>query len=484
VKNKISVAVLGLEKKLIKAVIALFLIWTLLLSAVSCVQDDSTQAKTDFGADITSEITSEITTEEITEESTAGAAEVTTEEPLLITEEETDTVKKVQKDGSKLNYLDMKAMWLSQFDMNGLYCTGSTQTSESNFRSKIKTVLKNVKSNGFNTVIVQMRPNADSMYPSDVYPMSVYVVGAYGKEAAYDPISIFIEEAHALDLSFHAWINPMRCMTVSQIASVQDRYRLKQWYSSSEYKGKYVVAVGNNYYLNPAYEEVRQLIIDGAKEILEKYDVDGLHMDDYFYPTTDASFDSQAYASYKAASGSLSLADYRRSVLNELVSGLYASVKEKNPDILFGISPAGNINTVYEKQYADVYTWCSSDKYIDYICPQVYFGLEHQTYDFKKVCQTFQNIIKNDNIDLIIGMTLGKAKSKTDQYAGSGKNEWAEHTDILKRCLEYTNTLEKCAGVSYFCYQYFYNPTSGSQVSETRAERNNFIPVLKEISWQ
>ena len=428
---------------------------------VSAIEADITPAPTEI-----IETTAEITTEEETTE------EVTT-----------DPMEGLTNPYTPLNYENMKAMWLSQFDLNSVYCSGSSQNSESVYRKYIEKILDNVAANGFNTVIVQVRPNADSMYPSEYYPMSKYVVGSYGKTASYDPFAIMIEEAHERQLSVQAWINPMRAMGTDEISKVSNDYLIKQWYKDSSKKGKYVVANGSNYYLNPAYEEVRELIINGARELLLKYEVDGLHMDDYFYPTTESSFDSAAYKEYKSNGGTKSQENFRKEMLNLLVSGLYSAVKAINPDMLFGISPAGNVNNV-RRDGADVDTWCSTEGYIDYICPQVYFGLEHQTYDFVTVCNTWSSLIKTDSVKMIIGMTLGKAKSGVDNYAGTGKNEWANNKDILKRCLEHTATLEKCTGVAYFCYQYFYSPTSGAEVKETKTERDNFIPVLKEIGWK
>ncbi len=426
--------------------------------------------------EITQEVTEEITTEEITTEAET-TEEVTTEEAT------TEKMETPTNPYTPLNYEDMKAMWLSQFDMNSVYCSSGSQRDEATYRKYLEKILDNVVANGFNTVIVQVRPNADSMYPSEYYPMSKYVVGSYGLKAKYDPFAIMIEEAHERKLSVQAWINPMRAMGKNELASVSKDFLIKQWHTDSATKGKYVVLNGSYYYLNPAYEDVRKLIIDGARELMLNYNVDGLHMDDYFYPTTEGTFDSAAYNEYKKNGGTKTLQKFRMEQLNELVSGLYSMVKEVNPDMIFGISPAGNDSNV-RRDGADIDTWCANTGYIDYICPQVYFGLEHGSYDFVKVCNTWQNLIKVDGIKLIIGMTLGKAKSKEDNYAGSGKNEWKEHDDILKRCLELTATLEKCTGVAYFCYQYFYNPTSGVEESATKKERDNFIPVLKEISWK
>lgn len=385
----------------------------------------------------------------------------------------------------QLNYTNVKAMWLSQFDLNGVFTSGSSQRSESSFRSLMTTILNNCKDMGFNTVIVQVRPNGDSMYPSDYYTMSKYVVGSYGKDATYDPFAIIIEMAHEINLSVQAWINPLRLMTSTDITKVSTKYKVGEWYNNSSYNGKYVVLYSSYYYLNPAYEEVRNLIINGAKEICEKYNVDGVHMDDYFYPTTASSFDSAAFDAY---SGSLSLANWRRSNLNALVSGIYSAVKSVDKDILFGISPAGNMSTVYNSQYADVYTWCSTSGYIDYICPQVYFGMLHSTQSVPTCTKGWSDIVTHSNVTLYVGLTLGKAvdgyNGTVDTYAGTteAKYEWVNNRDVIKSSLEYIrDNFSKCTGIAFFCYQYFYNPTSGAARSETAEERANFLPIFQAM---
>ncbi len=383
-----------------------------------------------------------------------------------------------------LNYDDMKAMWLSQFDLQSVYTSGGTQRTKADFTALMTTILNNVKANGFNTIFLQLRPNADSIYPSEVYPPSKYSLGAYGKSFTYDPVEIIVELARERKLSVHGWINPLRGMSDDEIKSVPDTYTIRKWYNDNIKKQTYLYKHSNGiWYLNPAYEDVRNLILDGAREAVEKYSLDGLHMDDYFYPTTDEKFDSAAYSQYKKEGGTLSLADWRRNNLNLLISAMYSVTKDVNEKALYGISPAGNWNTVYDSHYADMKTWCSKAGYIDYICPQVYFGLEHQTFDFVKTSKQWQSYITNPSVKLIIGVTFGKALSGTDAYAGSGKNEWSEHKDIMKRCLEATKDLTKCTGMSVFCYQYFYDPVNGTPVSGTAQERASFVPLLKEITW-
>ncbi len=393
------------------------------------------------------------------------------------TEGEADT-------GNVIQYENMKAMWLSQFDLTAIYLDGGSQREQGDFTDRMAQVLDNVCGQGFNTVFLQVRPNADSMYPSAYYPMSAYVTGLLGREAEYDPVAVIVSLAHERGLSIHAWINPMRGMAEEEITLVGQEYALRQWYEDPLCRGRYLVNVNGRWYLNPAYSAVADLIVAGASELLERYDFDGLHMDDYFYPTTDPFFDAEAYAAYQETGGTASLADFRRDRLNELVFRLHSLTVESKAGRIFGISPAGNVDTVYNSQYADIYTWCSEEGYIDYVCPQVYWGLEHGSHDFVKVSRQFQDMIQVDSVDLIIGMTFGKALTGEDPWAGTGKDEWTQNQDVLSRCLQTTLALEECRGVAVFCYQYFFDPLTAQPVPETARERETFVPLLNEILWR
>lgn len=459
-----------------------------MITATEPYTDTATVLETDTETMIeTIETQTETEAETKTETQTETQIETVTE-----TEPETDPVRtplelSVQVDpyvpDAPSSLSDVKAMWLSQFDLTSVYKNGNTQRAEDDFRARMHTILQNVVNNGFNTVFLQVRPNADSFYPSAYYPPSKYVVGSYGNDFSYDPVAIVIAEAHELGLSIHAWINPLRGMSDTEIQQIASNYAIRQWYDDDTLRGKYLVKSGSLWYLNPAYAEVRDLIIQGAREILQRYDVDGLHMDDYFYPTQDASFDVTAYTAYQKTGGTLALDEWRRENLSDLVSSLYRMTKRQDGDLVFGISPAGVVNNAYAKQYADVYRWCAEPGFVDYILPQVYFGFEHATAAFDKVCLQWQDMIKTEYVDLLIGVTFGKALSKTDQWAGSGKNEWAEHSDILARCITYSLSLGKCKGISVFCYQYFYDPLSGQEVTGTKAERDGFVAILKDATW-
>jgi len=403
---------------------------------------------------------------------------------FFFSERDTDKIKEedtaVSVTYKALNYDNMKAMWLSQYDMESVYTENGKQREEKDFTLKTEKIIDNMVSIGINTLIVQVRPFADSMYPSEIYPMSYFVVGKYGENAEYDPFAIILEKAHEKGLSVHAWINPLRGMTEDEIKKVPENFKIREWYDN----GEILKCVSGRMYLDPAYYEARELIVKGATEIVKLYDVDGVHMDDYFYPTTDESFDCESYEAYRSRGGTLELADFRRENINLLVRKIYSAVKSERKDVLFGISPAGEMNNNYYELYADVYEWCGNEGYIDYICPQIYFGFEHDTCGFKKLCHQFSDMVKVDGIRLIVGMYVGKAVFCFDRYAGSGQYEWRDNKDILLRELEYTETLSKCSGVAYFCYQYFFDPLTGEPSTSAVEEVSALLPKLKTASWK
>lgn len=377
-----------------------------------------------------------------------------------------------------LNHDTMSAVWISQFDMHSVYTKNSRQREIEDYTKKVKKIVSNLKSIGINTVFFQLRPNGDSIYPSELFPPSRYATGAYGREFSYDPFEIFLREAHAKQISVHAWINPLRCMREEDIAQIPEKFPVASFYLKNY--GRYIVNVGGTLYLDPAYPAVREHICLGVAEILEKYEVDGVHIDDYFYPTQEPSFDAEAYLSFGAG---LTLEDFRRQNVNLLVSELYSTVKSSCKELTFGVSPAGNTSANYNLRYADVAKWCSEEGYIDYVCPQVYFGFEHGSLPYASVCDEFSDMIKLDGIRLIIGMTLGKAADAScgvvDKWAGEGAREWIENRDVLARQYKYATSLPNCAGVSFFSYQYFFDALDGTQNPLCRKECEGLIPLLK-----
>lgn len=373
-----------------------------------------------------------------------------------------------------LNYEYMKGIWLYQYKTQSLFKDNGAQRDEADYREKVKTICSNLQRDGYNTLFLQVRGHGDSFYPSELFPPTTFVVNSYTDSFVYDPLEIFCEIAHEYKISLHAWINPYRLLTAGQMSKVSEQYAIGKWYNEKE--GDYVVSVNGRYYCNPAYAEVQQLVIDGAVEICRNYKVDGIHIDDYFYPEGASNdFDKKAY---EALGDGRTLKNFRFESVNALVSGLYSAVHAVNKDLLFGVSPAGNISANRGYLCADVNTWCAIPGYIDYIAPQAYWSFSH-TQDYAKynICsQNWAKLIKCDSVKLIMGMGLYRTINPT---SSSADPDWYNYDDNIKRMLEYTYNDENAAGFIMFDYESLYNIFTGEYRSENKAERENFLPLVK-----
>ncbi len=373
---------------------------------------------------------------------------------------------------------EMNAIWVSQFDMQPIYRDGSRQRSESDFRSMVAVMLNNLKRDGFNTVFLQLRPNGDSMYESEFYPNSMYIAGKYGGDIAYDAVSIYLEEAKKAEISVHGWINPYRLCYESELTSYKKGI-LYEWYC--EGLGKRIEKGDDGLlYLDPSYAEASELIINGVREILLKYDFDGIHIDDYFYPTEFEFDDRNEFLS----SGFSDIGDFRRSNVNKTVKALYSTVHEFDNKV-FGIAPAGNIYSLENGWFADIYEWLSESGYVDYIMPQLYYGFDNAYCPFERILKDWIDAIKSDEIKLYIGLSAAKcalgSEGVADTYAGEhGEYEWRDNKDILARSLTLVN---ECGadGVCIFSYSSFYNPITGKGNTLTDDERNAYIEAHKSF---
>lgn len=370
---------------------------------------------------------------------------------------------------------EMTGIWISQFDMHPIYRDGNRQRDENDYRMKVDTMTDNLIKDGFNTVFLQVRPNGDSMYESEFYPTSKYIAGSYGNGTDYDAIGIFLDIAKQKGLCVHAWVNPFRLCTESELINY-GKGILYEWYL--EGIGKRIESGSDGLlYLDPAYEEATELITNGIKEILSNYDFDGIHLDDYFYPTEFEFNDTAEFAK----SGFDSIGDFRRSNIDRTVKAIFDTVHGFEGKV-FGIAPAGNIYSLSDGWYVDIYKWLESDDFVDYIMPQLYFGFENAVCPFERILNDWITAVKNDNIDLYVGLSAAKcelgSKGIADSYAGeSGKYEWRDNKDILAR--SYTAVSKSTAsGVCIFSYSSFYDPLTGESNAFTEEERNNFIALI------
>ena len=315
-----------------------------------------------------------------------------------------------------INYPKQVGMWLPYVKFPE-YMQGK---SEDDFRNGVAEILDNADADKVNTVYFHVHPSGDAYYSSDIYPKGVYLDGNY------DPLAIVIDEAHKRGISVHAWINPLRMHTDEQMQALPDRFIVKKWINMGK---PFVKNVNGRWYLDPAYPETIEFLGDSVREILEKYNVDGVHIDDYFYPTTSPDFDSEAFE----ISGASDLAAWRTENVSRFVKKLYDTVKEKDERLLFGISPQGNIRADYETQYADVRKWGSESGFCDYIVPQIYYGFENETMPFLTTLEEWLKLTDESEVSLIIGLAAYKL-GREDKWAGSSAElEWINDPDIINK---------------------------------------------------
>lgn len=358
---------------------------------------------------------------------------------------------------TRLNYDTPYAMWFAVMD----YADTLSGKTETEFREIMHQRFQNAANMGINTVYLHVRAYQDAYYRSELFPMGRYA----DANISYDPLEIMLEEAHALHLSAHAWINPMRGPGDETMAAMDDHYKVKQWYNDPTKNGIYLVKVGNNWWLNPAYPEVRQFIADGIEEIITQYDVDGIHMDDYFYPTTEASFDAAAFAE----SGASDLSEFRLEQTNAMVKQLYDTVKAEDSERIVSISPQGTMHGNYDSQYADVRRWASTPGYCDVLIPQVYFGFENETAPFEETAALWAETVTCEDVSLVIGIGTHKL-GKEDTWAGSGSEEWQEHLDIPQRQVELLLHMDNVDGIAIYDYDTTFCPETAVDAMAQQVE--------------
>ena len=284
-------------------------------------------------------------------------------------------------------------------------------------------------------------------------------------------------------LKIHAWINPYRITsgTTSYDSIAKSSYAYKWSHSSNKSKRRNVLRFNGALYFNPAKKDVKNLITNGVKEIVANYDIDGIHFDDYFYPNLGNKyrkvFDSKEYNSYKKTmlrnkKTPAGIVKWRRNNVDELVRNVYKSVKSINSDCLFGISPAGYINNLYQPNsyYCDVKKWMNSSSYIDYICPQIYWSFSNDIAPYDKMCDNWISIPRNKNVRLYIGLAGYKAGLSKKEAKNIGDIGWAKSNTVLKREVIYAKKTNKTDGFIVFDYADLHRKSAKKEMTHLKNE--------------
>ena len=305
-------------------------------------------------------------------------------------------------------------------------------------RAYIDDLFDKLQEAGCNAVIFQIRPTADALYKSDIEPWSKWLTGKRGKAPSedWDPLEYVIAQAHSRGMELHAWLNPYRVTSDAKETLPADHL-------SKKYPERFF-RFDNKLFFDPAYQENRDYISEVIADIVTRYDIDAIHLDDYFYPypaANGAKFNNDD-ASYRKFGEGKNRADWRRENVDKLIEQLHYTIKELKPWVRFGISPFGiwrNKRTDprgsdsaglqnYDDLYADVLLWAEKG-WIDYLAPQLYWTLDKKVAPSRGLAHWW-----NDNVPEPTQLYIGQFVSTTmDTPTASDKNELAAKIDLSRR---------------------------------------------------
>ena len=359
---------------------------------------------------------------------------------------------KEEKARKEVKSFEMKGLFFSYIEEEHYFKDKNTKE----IKKGIEEIVKRAKENNFNTIILQVRGFSDALYNSKIFPKSI--------NTKIDILDEFIKVASKYQIEIYAWINPYR---ISNEKSISLKGPAKKWFNTDKVK-----VLENGIYYNPAKKEVRELIIKGVEEVI-KYKVKGIIFDDYFYPSMDIDIDD--YNIY-SKNHSLSLQEYHLDNVNKLIKEVHDKIKSPKKNILFGISPDGNIDNNYNKIFADVKKWCSSNEYIDFIMPQIYYGFNNSNKPYINTINEWSNLIKDNRISLYFALAFYKT-GNVDMYAKEGMYEWIENDDVIMRQVIIARNNDKYKGFALFRYDNIFDDNKKTITSEK--EFTNLQKVMK-----
>lgn len=341
---------------------------------------------------------------------------------------------------------EIKGAWIPtvfNLDWPSVKSYGSAETQKEEFAA----LLDSLQQVGINAVYVQVRPAADALYPSKLAPWSKFLTGKQGQDPGYDPLAYMIEEAHGRGMEFHAWFNPFRANTdtgTDQLDAGHVALQHPEW----------IVSANNKLYINPGIPAARQHVIDAIAEVVKRYDIEGVHLDDYFYPDNAAFDDAAAYSAHNPKSIA-QLDDWRRDNIDEFVRQLGKAVHAAKPQVSFGISPfgvwrnqeddpAGSATkagiTTYDDMYADVRKWVQNE-WVDYIMPQIYWSMSFPAARYDTLVDWWAKTVDGTNVKLYIGHATYKL--------GTAEKGWQSSEEIVNQ-LKYNESRPQVRGDVFF----------------------------------
>lgn len=306
----------------------------------------------------------------------------------------------------------LRGMWVASVgNMDWPMAQGLSAAQQ---RKQFTTLLDLAQGLHLNAIISQVRPAADTFWPSKLEPWSEYLTGTQGRSPGYDPLQFQVAQAHARGMEFHAWINPFRVSTQSKLSRLAKNHPARK-------HPDWVYEFNGGLYYNPGIPAVRAHVSAVVMEIVAHYDIDAIHFDDYFYPyPVDGKkvADATAHGAYGKGT---SVGAWRRSNIDAFIKGMGEQIHRKKPVVKFGISPFGiwrnrdsdrngsktSGTESYSANYADTLKWVKSG-WIDYIAPQLYWANGDRAADYATLAAWWANAVKGTKVSLYIGQAAYK----------------------------------------------------------------------------
>lgn len=373
-------------------------------------------------------------------------------------------------------------------------------------QAELITILDNLKANGYNTVYLQVRPESDALYNSAIEPWSYWLTGTQGKEPnpLWDPLTFAVTESHKRGLDLHAWLNPYRAQNGT--------YATASNHVLNTHPSWVFVAANsaNLKLLNPGIPAVRDYIVSIVQDIATRYDVDGIHFDDYFYPSGGMAVapnnqDKQTFIDYNPNNIS-TLEDWRRDNVNLMIGMVYDAIQtintNLNKNVVFGVSPAGiwksgtpsgiTGNSSYSALYCDPIAWLNNGK-VDYLAPQLYWVIGG-SQDYIKLSQWWNDQVKAKSSQLYISQAYYRMEDSSNWVGSEIQNQINQDRSTtmdatfghiaysytaIKNNAKTINTLLKS---NQFLYKSFAPPIAGKDAICPEKPENIRFGALK-IMW-
>jgi len=375
----------------------------------------------------------------------------------------------------------MRGVWLATVSRLDWPPVSSVNITNPNTRISVQKKaltdkLDKLQSLGINTVFFQIKPDGSALWPSQILPWSDTLTGKMGQDPGYDPLQFMLDEAHKRDMKVHAWFNPYRVTVNTKPGTVAELNRSISLNPASVYvlHRDWIRTASDRFVLDPGIPEARDWITSIVAEVVSRYPVDGVQFDDYFYAETPGSTlnDNATYQKY--GSGFSSKADWRRHNTQQLIENVSRTIKQLNPDVEFGVSPAGvwrnrshdplgsdtSGAAAYDEAFADTRLWVQQGL-LDYIAPQVYWPFSRKAARYDVLAKWWADVVKPTNTRLYIGVALYKVGE-------SSKNEpdWTVNGGVpeLKKQLDLNESVPHIDGTILFREDYLNQPQAQEAV--------------------